>query len=450
MIAFVYKRKRAGRTSSKNGASKKRVAQDRCYRGRFRLDGESDFTDIALKTTDKQIAQQKLAEAVKERQNELAGNPMSKAARDAAKIPLVDHIEHFIRFQEGQRKSVCYIKQQRKQLTRVFADCGWKTLRDINPEGFDQWIASHKLTPSTLNNYLHTFSAFLKEMEKCRKITYNAARQVRKVKSNADPSFKRRALPLPEFQRLVASSGKRATVYLTAGLTGLRSNELKQLQVCDLHLDGEQPFVNARPSTTKNDKEAHLPLHADVVKALRDLIPSSAKPHDLVFKGLVPRAREFYRDLEAAGIPQQAPDGKVLHFHSLRYTFATMLVLAGVPHRVVMELMRHSDPKLTSKIYTDTGFLPTGESVRNLPSVLGGAKSGTLIGTLSTVSGSPNQSTPDHINGNGDAPASLDNTGKEAPSDPVCPSLSKVGKWCAMQGSNLRPLPCQGNALPLS
>ena len=32
-----------------------------------------------------------------------------------------------------------------------------------------------------------------------------------------------------------------------------------------------------------------------------------------------------------------------------------------------MELMRHSDSKLTDKIYTDSNLLPTGEVIRNLP-----------------------------------------------------------------------------------
>jgi len=35
--------------------------------------------------------------------------------------------------------------------------------------------------------------------------------------------------------------------------------------------------------------------------------------------------------------------------------------------RVAMELMRHSDRKLTDKIYTDSNLLPLGEVVRNLP-----------------------------------------------------------------------------------
>ena len=39
----------------------------------------------------------------------------------------------------------------------------------------------------------------------------------------------------------------------------------------------------------------------------------------------------------------------------------------GVNSRTAMELMRHSDRKLTDKIYTDSNLLPTGEVIRNLP-----------------------------------------------------------------------------------
>lgn|GEM_PF-1675385 len=39
----------------------------------------------------------------------------------------------------------------------------------------------------------------------------------------------------------------------------------------------------------------------------------------------------------------------------------------GVNSRTAMELMRHSDRKLTDKIYTDSNLLPIGEVIRKLP-----------------------------------------------------------------------------------
>ena len=46
-----------------------------------------------------------------------------------------------------------------------------------------------------------------------------------------------------------------------------------------------------------------------------------------------------------------------------------------------MELMRHSDRKLTDKIYTDSNLMPLGEVVRNLPD------EENLINILTNISG---------------------------------------------------------------
>jgi len=55
-------------------------------------------------------------------------------------------------------------------------------------------------------------------------------------------------------------------------------------------------------------------------------------------------------------------------FHSLRHTLATNLARAGTAPRVAMEIMRHSDMRLTAKTYTDAGLLPIADAVLNLPS----------------------------------------------------------------------------------
>ena len=70
----------------------------------------------------------------------------------------------------------------------------------------------------------------------------------------------------------------------------------------------------------------------------------------------------FRADLQAAGIPYVDAKGEYPDFHSLRKTFGTMLTLAGVGQRTVMELMRHSDMRLTAKIYTDANMLPVSDA----------------------------------------------------------------------------------------
>ena len=51
-------------------------------------------------------------------------------------------------------------------------------------------------------------------------------------------------------------------------------------------------------------------------------------------------------------------------------TFQMLLTLNGTSPRVAMELMRHSDIKLTMKMHTDAGQLPDGPAIQQLPSLL--------------------------------------------------------------------------------
>ena len=69
-----------------------------------------------------------------------------------------------------------------------------------------------------------------------------------------------------------------------------------------------------------------------------------------------------------------------------RYTFGVLIFKKnGVNSRTAIELMRHSDRKLTDKIYTDSNLLPLGEVVRNLPD------EENLIKILTNISGKSGQ-----------------------------------------------------------
>ena len=57
----------------------------------------------------------------------------------------------------------------------------------------------------------------------------------------------------------------------------------------------------------------------------------------------------------------------------LRHTLATNLSRAGVAPRVAMEMMRHSDLRLTMKTYTDSTLLPTEDVADKLPRLLDSA-----------------------------------------------------------------------------
>jgi integrase len=194
----------------------------------------------------------------------------------------------------------------------------------------------------------------------------NPLRAVEKAKTKDGKADEVRAFSDDEILRLLAVAGERKAVYLMAVHTGLRRSELAALKWTDLHLDALTPFVKVRASTTKNGKPADIRLLPEVVAALGELKSKEADSEGLVFNG-IPRIERFYRDLKKAGIPLQDEFGRKAVFHSLRHTFGTNLARGGVASRIAMALMRHSDRRLTDKIYTDENLLGTWAALDNLP-----------------------------------------------------------------------------------
>lgn len=136
-------------------------------------------------------------------------------------------------------------------------------------------------------------------------------------------------------------------------LTGLRRAELAQLQRRDLYLTTVHPHIALRAETTKNGKAEVMGVHPALVRGFAKLDVIEHKPGDLVFSKL-PTMEEMRLDLSEARIPFVDEEGRRADFHALRHTFCTNLQREGHSQRVIMELMRHSDRRLTDKIYTDT------------------------------------------------------------------------------------------------
>ena len=107
------------------------------------------------------------------------------------------------------------------------------------------------------------------------------------------------------------------------------------------------------------------------VGTIAGVAPSNCQPHDRVFADGLPRMPRYRKDLAAAGIPYVDDEGRYFDFHALRKTFGTMLEVYGASARQTMELMRHSDMRLTTGIYQDAGQLHLREAVMKLPGANG-------------------------------------------------------------------------------
>jgi len=372
MICMIYRRKR-----TVNG----KVEMARLYRGRYRLEGDSKITEIPLHTPDKRVAQQRLEQTVREKQMEQSGILAPSAVRKAAKSSLEEHLANYVADLTALQRDDQYIYELKNRVRRLIKECGWKQLKDVTADSYQAWRAKQTLSPKTLNEYLGSMSSLLNWMEKHERVARNPLVHVQKVQANGRQVRPRRAFTDDEMQRLLAIAGPRKVIYLTAVYTGLRRSELAALERRDLHLEGEKPFVNVRASTTKNHQQAVIALHPELVDALRSHVAKLPAAASILFSGMMPTMKRFKADLKAADIAFMTVTGHRADFHSLRHTLATNLARAGTAPRVAMEIMRHSDMRLTAKTYTDAGLLPVADAVLNLPFLGKREITSTQIGT---------------------------------------------------------------------
>jgi integrase len=347
----------------------------RIWRWRYRLQASDvKISDVSLGVSDKQAAEKLCSEKLRELEHERAGISPLKATLQAAQKKLTDHLDDFLGDLRRRGKSEKYLANLEYRVGRLITNCEWHFAKDVSADSFQTWLRQQAdLKDKTANDYLEAMRCFLNWLVKLGRAGSNPLLRVEKVKTKAGRAEEIRALSDDEMVRLLAVAGERKPIYLMAVHTGLRHAELGALKWADLHLDAVTPYVKVRASTTKNGKAAELRIHPDLADALRAMKLPGALPDEPIFKRM-PRIERFRRDLVKAGIPPTDELGRKAVFHSLRHTFGTNLARGGVASRTAMALMRHSDRRLTDKVYTDESLLGTWSAIDKLPSYAGASQ----------------------------------------------------------------------------
>lgn len=156
----------------------------------------------------------------------------------------------------------------------------------------------------------------------------------------------------------------RALCYRLAVSTGLRFSEIASVTPESFVWSPGSATVNVAAGYTKNGDPATLPLPEDVAADLRRWV-ADINAGTPVFP-LPSRGADMLKvDLEAAGVPYREAAGLVFDFHALRCQCAT---LADGSPRLVQQMMRHSDLKLTGR-YTRHRNVEIERVAHQLPSL---------------------------------------------------------------------------------
>lgn len=158
--------------------------------------------------------------------------------------------------------------------------------------------------------------------------------------------IQRRALALEEIDAMMASPVPfvRRALYMLALSTGLRKSVMRRLRWTEIDWTGKQLRY-----VTKGGKMKLKPIPALALEVLRDLF-TERKLCEKVFPA-VSSPRTFQKDLIRAGITSETGEGR-LDFHALRVTFCSRLAASATNIQTAQGLMDHSDPRLTTNIYS--------------------------------------------------------------------------------------------------
>ncbi len=223
MIRQLYKPRRRGA----DGTTK----IGRLWRGRYKLAGDTRVIDIALRTTDRRVAEKRIAAIISEAEREREGILSPRRLREGAVKPLSEHLRDYV---EDLRTKQCnrdYVDRIRQRITRLFNALDWRYLCGAGAEGFVRWRNGQSgLSAKTRNDYLAMLVGLFNWMKRMGRTEANPFEGIGRIDARGKATFSRRSLMADELARLKQVSGKRWVVYLTAVKTGLRRGELQRFE----------------------------------------------------------------------------------------------------------------------------------------------------------------------------------------------------------------------------
>ncbi|MEK7270549.1 MAG: site-specific integrase [Planctomycetota bacterium] len=292
--------------------------------------------------------------------------------RQIGKATLEEHIADYIEAQRADGRGRRHIKEVDGALKKMRETNGWHRLVDITPASVNRFLGTlkgkfgkEKAGPKTRNNNRQWIRGFVRWCLRTGRMLQDPLASIRPEDPRGDIRVERRALSSEEANRLIEKTEQcegdgfeRAVIWSVALEAGLRVGEIRELRWADF-LDGAEPVLILRGTTTKNGKTEHQPIREVLAERLRRLgALRPGAPLASIFQ------RKFFwklpkllrADLAQAKISSKDDQGRRVDVHALRHTYITALARGGAPLAIVQRLARHSSPVLTARVYVHLGL----------------------------------------------------------------------------------------------
>lgn len=248
--------------------------------------------------------------------------------------------EEYVKWSERQRgfeKKVYVIRQ-------LVAEFGHYPLRRFDTRMIEQFQTErlqkgHK--HATVNRHLATIKHMFTKAVEWDMVEEDSLKRVRKVKMLEENNRRMRFLSSSECSSLVGNCDKHLRpIVITALNTGMRKSEILNLKWDDVDL--KHNLITVR--NTKNGEPRRIAING----TLRDTLSSIVRRLDVPFVFFDNATGKSYGNVNKSFSSACRRSGITdFHFHDLRHTFASQLVMAGIDLTTVRELMGHKTMAMT-------------------------------------------------------------------------------------------------------
>lgn len=242
---------------------------------------------------------------------------------------------------EGRQKSAKVKGYIIGQLQAIF---GSLPLRRFNPfiiEQLQSDLMSKGLRNSSCNKVLNVLKHMFTKAVEWDMVEEEVLKRIRKVKLLKDDSKRLRYLSIEEIQSLLkACDDHLRPIVITALNTGMRKGEILSLKWENIDL--KHGFILL--DKTKNDERREIPINS----TLKAVLQSLQRRLDTPYVFYDPKTGKPYRDIKRSFNTALRKAGiRDFHFHDLRHTFASHLVMSGVDLTTVSKLLGHKSLTMT-------------------------------------------------------------------------------------------------------
>ena len=288
----------------------------------------------SCKTSNKKDAEQRLIDRRKEALEGLVPAPPIKP------IALEDLAERYLAF-AGHQRGLTTKRIHFAHFKRVWGNPPIHTLTVEVLDRYREHRRGEGMGPATINREIATLKHALSKAVEWKLLRKAAREELTAIRKYQEPDGRLRYLSGPaEADRLLqACNDSLRPIVLTAIHTGMRKGEILGL-TWDA-VDMTHGFI--RLKQTKNGKARALPLNETLWTLFSRLRTHQDVPwvfHDAQGHHYKDVRHLFDQACKTAGLTD-------FHFHDLRHTFASWLVMKGVPLATVSTLLGHTSPTMT-------------------------------------------------------------------------------------------------------